>query len=51
MFHMLLGVKGMNKLSRQVNGNQPIPEEMPEYQELIEKGRSVDKNIEYIKHS
>lgn len=35
MMHMILGEKGMDKLSKKVNGNQPIPDEMLMYQRLI----------------
>lgn len=35
--HMVLGEKGMDRLSKKVNGNQPIPEVVLEHQRLIWK--------------
>ena len=35
VFHSALGEKGMDSLIRKVNGSQPIPDEMLEYQKLI----------------
>ncbi len=37
MAHTLLGEKGIDKLYYKINGNQPIPEEMLNYQKLIGK--------------
>jgi pimeloyl-ACP methyl ester carboxylesterase len=37
MAHMLLGEKGMDKLYKKVNGNQPLPEVVLKYQKLIGK--------------
>lgn len=37
MAYAILGEKGIDKLYYEVNGNQPIPEEMLKYQKLIEK--------------
>jgi len=37
MLHMLFGEKGTDRLYKKVNGNQPIPEEMLRYQQLIGK--------------
>lgn len=45
MAYMLLGEKGMKKLYKKVNGNQPMPDEMLEYQKLIGKNFNYRREI------
>lgn len=37
LFHMLLGEKGLERLYRKVNGGEPIPQVIMDYQKLIAK--------------
>lgn len=46
MVHAILGEKGIDKLYYKVNGNQPLPEEMLQYQKLI--GKSFNYRRETI---
>lgn len=43
--HMIQGEKGMDKLYKKVNGNQPVPEAMLNYQKLIGKNFNFRREI------
>lgn len=43
--HMLMGEKGMEKLYKKVNGDQPIPEVVLEYQKLIGKNFNFRREV------
>jgi pimeloyl-ACP methyl ester carboxylesterase len=45
MFHMILGEKGVNRLYKKVNGNQPIPDLMLKYQKLIGENFNYRREI------
>jgi pimeloyl-ACP methyl ester carboxylesterase len=45
MAHRLLGEKGMESLYKKVNGNQPIPKKMLEYQKLLGKSFNYRREI------
>lgn len=45
IFYLLLGEKGMDKLYKKVNGNQPLPEVVLNYQKLLGKNFNFRREV------